>query len=168
MERNWGGGNFRVAWFISVNISLARCFFCDNAYTNIFCLEWKPNAGVFFPCSLTKRDILSWYISASNIRAGVETRPPQLRNVLYFSCSIPSLTFYGSPHPSFVRFCDTRISILELCATCSWNGDDFLPVLPSLRFSPSNSCLFWWILSANSCLLVSNSIFLWGVRKAKT
>ena len=29
------------------------------------------------------------------------------------------------------------------------------PYLPSLRFSPSNSCLFWWILSANLCLLVS-------------
>ena len=64
-----------------------------------------------------------------------------------------------------LRICACKSPIAELCATCSWNGDDFLPVLPSLRFSPSNSCLFWWILSANSCLLVSNSIFLWESRK---
>ena len=64
-----------------------------------------------------------------------------------------------------LRICACKSPIAELCATCSWNGDDFLPVLPSLRFWPSNSCLFWWILSANSCLLVSNSIFFWESRK---
>ena len=64
-----------------------------------------------------------------------------------------------------LRICACKSPIAELCATCSWNGDDFLPVLPSLRFSLSNSCLFWWILSANSCLLVPNSIFFWESRK---
>ena len=52
------------------------------------------------------------HISASNIRAGVETRPPQWQNLLYFFPAVPSLTFYGRPHPCFVRFCDTRISVL--------------------------------------------------------
>ena len=64
-----------------------------------------------------------------------------------------------------VRICACKSPIAELCATCSWNGDDFLPVLPSLRFWPSNSCLCWWIVSANSCLLVSNSICFWESRK---
>ena len=52
------------------------------------------------------------HISASNIRAGVETRPPQWQNLLYFFPAVPSLTFYGRPHPCFARFCDTRISVL--------------------------------------------------------
>ena len=70
-----------------------------------------------------------------------------------------------------LRICVCKSPIAELCATCSWNGDDFLLVLPSLRFLPSNSCIFWWILSASSCLLsltlslVSNSIFLGESRK---
>ena len=66
-----------------------------------------------------------------------------------------------------LRICACKSPIAELCATCSWNGDDFLPVLPSLRFSPSNSCLFWWSILANSCLLVSNSIFFFGNRGNK-
>ena len=32
-----------------------------------------------------------------NITAAVETRPPQLHNLLYFSPSLPSLTFCGPP-----------------------------------------------------------------------
>ena len=34
------------------------------------------------------------YISPSNIRASVETRPNQLHNLLQFSPALPSLTFY--------------------------------------------------------------------------
>ena len=68
-------------------------------------------------------------------------------------------------HLESVHVNRSKSAIAELCATCSWNGDDFLPVLPSLHFWPSNSCLFWWILSANSCLLVSNSILFWESRK---
>ena len=68
-------------------------------------------------------------------------------------------------HLESVHVNRSKSAIAELCATCSWNGDGFLPVLPSLRFWPSNSCLFWWILSANSCLLVSNSILFWESRK---
>ena len=37
------------------------------------------------------------YISVSNIRASVETRPSQLDNLLYFSPVVPSLTFYRPP-----------------------------------------------------------------------
>ena len=51
------------------------------------------------------------YISASTIAAAVETHPPQSHNLLYFSPSLPSLTFYGPLPPSLAsRFCDTRIS----------------------------------------------------------
>ena len=39
------------------------------------------------------------YISHSNIRASVETRPPKLHNLLQFSTPLPSLTFYGPPPP---------------------------------------------------------------------
>ena len=38
------------------------------------------------------------YISPSNIRASVETRPNKLHNLLQFSPALPSLTFYG-PSP---------------------------------------------------------------------
>ena len=38
------------------------------------------------------------YISPSNVRASVETRPNQLHNLLQFSPALPSLTFYG-PSP---------------------------------------------------------------------
>ena len=50
------------------------------------------------------------YISASNITAAVETHPPQLHNLLYFSPFLPLLTFYGPLRLSFLRFCDTSIS----------------------------------------------------------
>ena len=39
--------------------------------------------------------------------------------------------------------------------------NEFLRAWPSLSFLPSNPCLFWWILSGNSCLLVFNSILRW-------
>ena len=50
------------------------------------------------------------YISASNIRAGFETFPLQVHNWICFSPTLPFLTFYGPPPPSYARFCDTRIS----------------------------------------------------------
>ena len=34
--------------------------------------------------------------------------------------------------------------------------NEFLPAWPSLSFLPSNPCLFWWIISTNSCLFVFN------------
>ena len=42
-----------------------------------------------------------------------------------------------------------------VCQTYSSNKMNSLP----LSFLPSRPCLFWWILSTNSCLLVFNSIF---------
>lgn len=46
-------------------------------------------------------------MSASNIRADVETRPPQLQTFLYFSPAFLSLTFYVPPSPTFARVFDT-------------------------------------------------------------
>ena len=45
--------------------------------------------------------------------------------------------------------------------------NEFLPTWPSVSFLPSNPCLFWWIISANSCLLVFNSIIRWKPEKIK-
>ena len=54
------------------------------------------------------------YISHSNIRASVETRPPKLHNLLWFSPPPPppfhSWQFMDLPHSSFASFCGTRIS----------------------------------------------------------
>ena len=52
------------------------------------------------------------YISHSNIRASVETRPPKLHNLLRFSLPFRPWHFMGlPPFPlSFASFCDTRIS----------------------------------------------------------
>ena len=47
------------------------------------------------------------YISHSNIRASVETRPPKLHNLLQFSPPLPSLTFYG-PRPR-----TSRVSVIH-------------------------------------------------------
>ena len=52
-----------------------------------------------------------------------------------------------------------------VCSTCYWNATNSFP--PSLSFLPSNPCLFWWIISANSCLLVFNSIIRWKPQKIK-
>ena len=52
-----------------------------------------------------------------------------------------------------------------VCSTCYWNATNSFP--PSLSFLPSNPCLFWWIISANSCLLVFNSIIRWKPEKIK-
>ena len=46
-------------------------------------------------------------------------------------------------------------------------SNELLPAWPSLGFLPSNPCLFWWIISANSCLLVFNSIIRWKRGKTK-
>ena len=56
------------------------------------------------------------YISPSNIRASIETRPPKPHNLLQFSPpSIPDILWASPPPPlptppRFARFCDTRIS----------------------------------------------------------
>ena len=34
-----------------------------------------------------------------------------------------------------------------------------------VSFSPSKPCLFWWLLSVNSCVLVFNPIFRWKTKK---
>ena len=57
------------------------------------------------------------YISALNITPAIKTRRPQLHNILYFSPSLKSLTFYGPPSPSSARFCDTRISTYTILCT---------------------------------------------------
>ena len=50
------------------------------------------------------------YISPSNIRVSVETRPPKLHNLLQLSPpSIPGI-LWASP-ASLARFCETRISV---------------------------------------------------------
>ena len=41
------------------------------------------------------------YVSASIIRTGVETHPPQLHNLLYFAPTLPSLTFCVLPSLSY-------------------------------------------------------------------
>ena len=51
------------------------------------------------------------YISASKITTAVETRPPQLHDLLYFSPSLPSLSFYEPPSPSSATVCETRTCI---------------------------------------------------------
>ena len=53
------------------------------------------------------------YISPSNIRASVETRLPQLHNLLPFPPLFHPWHFMSlspPPQPRFARFCDTRIS----------------------------------------------------------
>ena len=50
------------------------------------------------------------YISHSNIRASVETRPPKLHNLLQFSTPFCLWHFMDLPPSSFASFCDTRIS----------------------------------------------------------
>ena len=52
-----------------------------------------------------------------------------------------------------------------VCSTCCWNATNSFP--PSLSLLPSNPCLFWWIISANSCLLVSNLKIGWKPEKTK-
>ena len=57
-------------------------------------------------------------MSHSNIRTGVDPPPPpphptqaaQHPSYTIYSNSLflPSLTFYGPPHPNLARFCDTR------------------------------------------------------------
>ena len=43
--------------------------------------------------------------------AAVETRPPQLRNLIYLSPAFPGIPhLYGPSPPSYVKFCDTHIS----------------------------------------------------------
>ena len=101
----------------------------------------------------------------SSSPCGLLTWHTELSKILNFMASRGEFFVSRFWSKETLRICACKSPIAQLCAKCSWNGDDFPPVLPSLRFSPSNSCLFWWILSANSCLLVSNSIFFWESRK---
>ena len=52
-----------------------------------------------------------------------------------------------------------------VCSTCCRNATNSFP--PSLSFLPLNPCFFWWIISVNSCLLVSNLIIRWKPEKTK-
>ena len=52
------------------------------------------------------------YISVSNIRTGVATRPSQLDNLLYFSPVLPSLTFYRPP-PKASRDSVTQVFLVD-------------------------------------------------------
>ena len=54
--------------------------------------------------------LLNLLTAKKNITGAIETHPSQLHNLLYFSPSLPSLTFCRPPPPSFARFCDSRIS----------------------------------------------------------
>ena len=51
------------------------------------------NQGNVFEFTPTSRRLI--FISAANIKAGVEIRRPQSHNLLYFSRALPSLTLYG-------------------------------------------------------------------------
>ena len=57
----------------------------------------------------------SKYISKSNIRASVETRPPGY--TIYSNSLLPSIPdiLWASPPPSFASFCVTRISSPKRC-----------------------------------------------------
>ena len=97
---------------------------------SVYCLalEWVISRGYYYFRSIlcwshyllsrqytkysvrdTKKIWNKFHQGSVQIRAGVETLPPQLRNLPYLSPALPSLTFYGSPTPSFARFCDTYI-----------------------------------------------------------
>ena len=78
------------------------------------------------------------YISASNIRASVETRSLQLHNFLSNSHPPPSLTFYEPPPLSFTSLCDKHIFSTQ-SNSLQRKKLHWLSIILRLGWNPKNS-----------------------------